>query len=438
MNFGTQALTLQIQRADTITSVVSNATPSVFGQTVKFTVTVAPNLACTPTGTVTLLDGANPIASNLPLSGGMATFSTSALSVGNHSITASYSGDHNFNATGSDAGSTANTLTQTVNKADTATSVTSSTNPSTYGQPVLVVFTATVSPVQPGAGTPTGMVTFEDGGVALTGFSTVGLTGGMATFSTTSTQLVAGTHSITAVYNGDIDFNFTGFDPGSTATALMQVVNKADTTTSVSPSMNSSIYGQAVTFTATVTPQYSGTPGGSVTFKDGGLVLAGSSTVNLSGGTASFTTTADQLMAGNHPITAVYSGDFNFIATGGDNGSTATTLTQIVQKADTTTSVAVSQPSTTLGDVVTVTATVSDGSGSSTGTPSGLVTLFDNGTPIGTGTLNGVSGMDQATFTTSLLSVAASPHSITAAYDGDANFNSTGADAGSTLTGAAD
>src|SRR3984957_4999305 len=267
MNFGTQALTLQIQRADTITSVVSNATPSVFGQTVKFTVTVAPNLACTPTGTVTLLDGGNPIASNLPLSGGMATFSTSALSVGNHSITASYSGDHNFNATGSDAGSTATTLTQTVNKADTATSVTSSTNPSTYGQPVLVVFTATVSAVQPGAGTPTGMVTFEDGGVALTGFSTVGLTGGMATFSTTSTQLVAGTHSITAVYNGDIDFNFTGFDPSSTATALMQVVNKADTTTSVSPSMNSSIYGQAVTFTATVTPQYSGTPGGSVTFK---------------------------------------------------------------------------------------------------------------------------------------------------------------------------
>jgi hypothetical protein len=109
---------------------------------------------------------------------------------------------------------------------------------------------------------------------------------------------------------------------------------------------------------------------------------------------------------------------------------------QTVQKADTTTSVAVSPTSTTLGDVVTVTAAVTDSSGGSTGTPTGLVTFFDNGTPIGTGTLSVVGGMDQATFTTSLFSAAASPHSITAAYEGDANFNATGVDAGSTATGA--
>jgi hypothetical protein len=119
-NFGTQPLTLQINKANTTTGVISNASPSVFQQMVTFTVTVAPQYSCTPTGTVTLFDGGIPIASNLMLTNGMATFMTSSLSVGMHNITASYSGDPNFNPSNSNSAP----LSQTVNKANTSTTIT--------------------------------------------------------------------------------------------------------------------------------------------------------------------------------------------------------------------------------------------------------------------------------------------------------------------------
>jgi hypothetical protein len=111
-NFGSQGFTLQINKATTTTSVGSSANPSVFQQTVTFTVTVAPAYGCTPTGTVTLYDGANAIASNLQLTSGSATFSTSALSVTTHSITASYSGDDSFNS----STSTNTPVSQVVNR----------------------------------------------------------------------------------------------------------------------------------------------------------------------------------------------------------------------------------------------------------------------------------------------------------------------------------
>jgi hypothetical protein len=98
------------------------------------------------------------------------------------------------------------------------------------------------------------------------------------------------------------------------------VVNKAVSTTSVSSSMNPSGLGQAVTFTATVKPATSGTPTGTVTFKDGTTTLG---TGTLSGGKATFTTSA--LALGSHSITASYGGDANFTA------STSATLTQTVK-----------------------------------------------------------------------------------------------------------
>jgi large repetitive protein len=88
---------------------------------------------------------------------------------------------------------------------------------------------------------------------------------------------------------------------------------------------------------------------------------------------------------------------------------------------DTTTVVSPSAATIKLGETVTFTATVAPTSG--TGTPTGLVTFFDGTTPLGSGSLNQVSGDDQATFSTSLLSASASPHSITATYQGDTNFN---------------
>src|SRR5262249_41197297 len=107
-------------KADTTTAVASSVNASVFGQPVTFTATVsavAPGSG-TPGGTVTFLDGPSTIGSGT-LSGGIATFTTSALAVGNHTITTSYGGDTNFNgSTGSLTGNP-----QVVNKADTSTAV---------------------------------------------------------------------------------------------------------------------------------------------------------------------------------------------------------------------------------------------------------------------------------------------------------------------------
>jgi Bacterial Ig-like domain (group 3)/Autotransporter beta-domain len=77
----------------TTTSLSSSQNPSVFGQPVTFTSKVT---GSAPTGLVTFLDGGTQIGS-AALSGGAASFTTSALSVGNHSITASYGGDANNN-----------------------------------------------------------------------------------------------------------------------------------------------------------------------------------------------------------------------------------------------------------------------------------------------------------------------------------------------------
>ena len=123
-----------------------------------FTATVAPVSpgAGTPTGTVTFKDGTTVLGTGTLDASGRATFTTSSLGVGNHSITAVYGGNTNYKA------STSAALTQTVKRASTMTTLASSAaNPSVY--PQAVTLTATVSPVSPGARTPTGTATFKDG-----------------------------------------------------------------------------------------------------------------------------------------------------------------------------------------------------------------------------------------------------------------------------------
>jgi hypothetical protein len=181
----------------------------VYGQSVTFTaaVTVSSPGAGTPTGTVTFKDGTTTLGTGTLNGSGIATFSTSTLSVASHSITAVYGGDTD------DLGSTSSALSQVVNKDSTSTGLTSSVNPSTFGQSV--TFTATVTASAPGSGTPTGTVTFKDGTSTL---GTGTLSGGVATYTTS--KLSVGTHSITAIYNGDTNFKT------STSPALTQTVNK--------------------------------------------------------------------------------------------------------------------------------------------------------------------------------------------------------------------
>lgn len=101
------------QRTDTTTALSGGTpNPSGYGQPVTFTATVSPAVSGQPipTGTVTFMEGANPLGPAIALDGtGNATFTTSNLPVGAHAITAVYGGDGNFN------GSISLSVTQTVN-----------------------------------------------------------------------------------------------------------------------------------------------------------------------------------------------------------------------------------------------------------------------------------------------------------------------------------
>ena len=90
---------------------------------------------------------------------GVVSFTTAALGIGSDStITAVYSGDTNF---GTSSASTA----ETVSQATTSTAIAAAPTSSVYGQSV--TFTASVTVVSPGAGTPTGTVAFEEGTTVL-------------------------------------------------------------------------------------------------------------------------------------------------------------------------------------------------------------------------------------------------------------------------------
>ena len=189
------ASSITVNPDPTITSLSASANPSVFGQQVSLRALVTPanSSSLTPTGVVTFSDGATQLGT-VTLSSGMAIFNTSSLGVGTHSITAAYGGDSNF------APSTSSVFSQVVNQAGTTTSLSASPNPSNFGQPVTL--TATIAAVAPGAGSPTGTVTFQDGTIPL---STGTLnSAGNATFSTSS--LTSGSHSVTASYSGDSNF----------------------------------------------------------------------------------------------------------------------------------------------------------------------------------------------------------------------------------------
>src|SRR5439155_646604 len=160
---------------------LSSANPSSFGAAITFTATVtavAPAFG-TPSGTVTFKDGATFLGTGALNASAQATFATATLSIAGHTITAVYGGDTNF------TGGTSTAVAQTVNKASTSTAVVSSQNPADSGQSV--TFTATVTATAPGAGIPTGTVSFFDGVKSL---ATIILNSqGKASFTTSSLSI---------------------------------------------------------------------------------------------------------------------------------------------------------------------------------------------------------------------------------------------------------
>jgi poly(3-hydroxybutyrate) depolymerase len=200
------------------------------------------------------------------------------------------------------------TAAQILSKTATTMTNSSSLNPSAYGQ--AVTFTAVVNPQPPNGE----IVTFISGSTVL---GTGTLSGGTATL--TISTLGEGTDNVYAAYAGDSTFK------SSSSIRVSQVVNPAGTTTNLVASQSPVNAGQSVTFTATVTPKFTGTATGNVAFYSGSTKLG---QVTLSGGVASLTTT--KLASGTDSITAIYSPKNNNFAS-----STSSALSEVVDAGTT-------------------------------------------------------------------------------------------------------
>jgi hypothetical protein len=390
------ALTVQVTSPGTSTSTVTQTTsltPANYAAPVTFTATVT-GTSITGTVSFTELGALIPGCSPAPLTGSStaptATCSTSSIIPGTHSIVAVYSGDSTHASTSSAV------LTQVVNKAPSAVALASSLNPSLPA--TSVTFTATVT-----GSTPTGAVNFKDGATSLTGCSAVALTGtgNVRTATCSTSSLTGGTHTMTAVFAGD------AINATSTSPVLAQGVGLAASTTGLASSANPAMFGNAVTFTATVNGN---APTGNVNFTDGGTSLSGCSAVALtgSGNTRTAACTAAALAAGIHNVVATYGGD------GANVGSGSGTIMQAMA-VPTTTTLATSVTPSSLGSVVTFTATVTGSA------PTGSVSFTDGATPIAGCTAAAVTGSGNArTATCNTTGLASGSHSITAGYGGDA------------------
>ncbi|WZO99892.1 Ig-like domain repeat protein [Isosphaeraceae bacterium EP7] len=303
--------------------------------------------------------------------------------------------------------------------AATATSLSTSPDPSLYGQ--VVTLTATLTSGATGIGLPTGTVQFFHGTTLL---GTASLNNqGVATL--TKTPLLTGSSTVTAVYLGDANYGT------STSTPTTQTVSQAGSSSSLTASTTTPSLNQPVTFQATITGQFGGAVSGTVSFFDG-TTLLGSATINDQG-IATFLTSS--LGLGIHSITAVFNGDSNFFG----STSPAVTITPSETIAGSVTS---SDSQVFYGQDVTLTATFSATSNRGA-SMTGTVMFYDGTTFLGTATLNSttsgtvasasIGGLHgsigilvdttsgQAQFATTGLTVG--NHIIRAVYSGDANYS---------------
>ena len=283
-------------------------------------------------------------------------------------------------------------MTQQV-EAKTSTSVSSSEQPSYYGDSV--TFTATISNSSGNGGTPTGSVQFYIDNTAFG--SAVNVDGSGHAVSNATTTLNVGAHTIKAVYTNTDD----NFQSGN-GTTTQNV--EAKTSTTVNSSLNPSVYNQSVTFTASISNSSGngGTPTGTVQFYIDNTAFG--SAVNVASSGHAVSNAISTLSVGGHTIKAVYTNtDGNFQS---GNGTT----TQNVDAA-TGTSVNSSQNPSTSGQSVTFTATVTNTSGNG-GTPNGSVQFYIDNVAFSS-PVNVSSGSAVSNATNSL---QVGGHKITAVY----------------------
>jgi hypothetical protein len=370
---------LEIIEQTTSLNVIPSANPAAEFTPVTFAAAVT-GWTTAPTGVVSFTEGASSLGTAVLSGTGTASFLMPQLPVGAHTITATFAGDANdFTSSYS--------FVQTISLAPTTTMLSTSTAVAQFGTPITL--TAAVTGVS--ASIPTGAVNFMDGATVLASIPVNGA--GVATYI--NSTLMSGTHTITAIYQGDVNY------AASTSTQIItETIALTPTATVLASSATSSLSGRPVVLTSSVTASGGIVPTGAIAFMNGNVSLG---TVILSHGVASLS--VSNLSVGADDITAIYSGDSNDIA------SRSQVVRITVLQTPTTTVVSSSQsPLPTLTPVV-ISATVANGGSIP---PTGAVTFSEDSISIGVGTLD-ASGVA----TISIPAWPAGSHSFTASYAGD-------------------
>ena len=366
--------------------------PSVAGEQVTFVANVraAPSTAPPPAGDIQFAVNGSPLGAPVPLVAGEAIAPPIAFEPGFQQATATFQPTPDFLPSGA-------TSQQQVDQADTHIDLSSSENPSADG--TAVTFTADVMASAPGAGIPTGQVTFEvDGGQI---GQPVDLVDGSAVSA--PDDIPDGSHTVEATYSGDQDFMPSTVD-------MQQTVGPDATATEIAAAPAVAVVGQTVTVTTTVKPAGNdpGTPTGSVTIQVDGITACDELT--LAAGQASCEITASPL-PGPHSLTATYepgSGDFD-----PSSGS----LTQTVVKSRSAVTVEADPDPSTFGQSAgfhAQVAPIAPGGGE----PSGAVSFLVDGSPFG----NPVPLREGRADSGQVVNLPAGPHALVARYGGDASF----------------
>ena len=447
-----------VHRGHTSTTVTSSSLPTVTGQPVTFTATVAPTSPAvgTPSGSVTFTitgSDASSVSCDsgavVPLTGDVAACPVSGglLAAGTpYTVTAAYSGDANF------AVSTA-TFSQSVNRATAtiAVAATPSTASVVDGQPVS--FTATIAVTAPGTGTPTGSVVFAVSYATPTGLNsttelcqggdTVPLAGLSATCSFPSGLRAKWlSYTVTATLS---DPNFKTPVSGSTTVA----VSKGSTVTTLYDVPGSVVSSQGFAFGALVTtaaPSTGSAQGvlewaicpdplpssGVCTGYPGGSLVLGTPTANemSKGEIKAPLSVPGGLKPGFYSIDANYQGDSDLLS----SSSTNSYLT--VDKVPTTLNVfANHNPLVTGGKVVLRAAIIADPRATSQlGAPSGTVTFTITGesgdtltcdsgsTTVTVSTTSSNQGVAKCEIAAGQLTQGDQPYTVAVSYPGSADY----------------
>ncbi len=407
---GSESLTITSSKIATTTSMTASPNPVQTGETETFTATVS-SASGTPTGTVVFSGPNGDLSgcSSVTLTSGTATcvyIVPSGLG-GSYGYSATYSGNSTYAASGAGVG-----LQINPNTANTATTLTVSSNPVPAGQSV--TFTASV---RTASGTPTGTVAFSAGGVGnnISGCGNVSLSSGVATCVYTVPANWGGTYNYAATYSGS-----SSYSPSTGYLTLTIEPAPTATTTSVTTSPDPLYAGETETITVEVASS-SGTPTGAVSVTTGGetMLFQGGVNLNSSGEWSLSLPITSSYAPGTYTIVADYAGNSTYATSSGS----ATLTIESPPKTGSTTTLNANPGIYAIPGTTVLSALVMGGSG----TPTGSVTFAYGGTALCSAVPLTATSSTSATASCTTSSLPLGTDTITATYSGNTTYTSSSA-----------